>query len=212
MTPATPARLTVTARSNSSLDVAWSGTGTDTTQYLVERSLDGSTFSVLVTVANTQTLHLDTGLSTGTRYYYRVRGYNGTLYGSYSYIASAITANDPVADLAAHLAADDPHPQYLLLSDALAMFVRHQHTHLATLGLAASVVPLAQVTLSVPLATLTGAGSVAALTVVPGAVTVALNTLTLAGDAVDLTVQPGGVNVALTDVTLAGSVEALTVV
>jgi titin len=72
VTPATPGSFTATSVSASRIDLAWADVDGES-GFVIERSLNGTTWSALTTVAADQTTYSDTGLAAGTRYYYRVR-------------------------------------------------------------------------------------------------------------------------------------------
>ena len=91
--------LTVTSTSTSQLSLSWSAVG-GATGYKVERSTSsGSGFSQIVAPLGTS--HNDTGLNQGTRYYYRVRAFNGNGDGAYSSVANNFTRPGQVTGLSA---------------------------------------------------------------------------------------------------------------
>lgn len=86
--PYEPTNLTVTAFTSSQIDLSWTDNSSDETNFLVERSLDGSTgwTAIGILPANT-TSTSNMGLSACTTYYFRVR----VPHSMYSNIASAKT-------------------------------------------------------------------------------------------------------------------------
>lgn len=87
--PTAPTLLIATAVSAHQIDLTWTaGTGQD--GYIVERSLDGATGWTAVGSSAT-TAFSDKGLLSGTTYYYRVYGYNGSGISGYSNVANATT-------------------------------------------------------------------------------------------------------------------------
>ncbi|MFP5389953.1 MAG: fibronectin type III domain-containing protein [Gammaproteobacteria bacterium] len=90
--PAAPSLLTATAASSSQVNLSWSDNAADETGVQVERSLDGSNFTLLATVPVNVTAYQDTGLAPATRYVYRVRAVNGAGNSAYSATVSATTA------------------------------------------------------------------------------------------------------------------------
>ncbi len=91
--------LTVTSTSTSQLSLSWNAVG-GANGYKVERSLSsGSGFSQIVAPLGTS--HNDTGLNQGTRYYYRVRAFNGNGDGAYSSVANNFTRPGQVTGLSA---------------------------------------------------------------------------------------------------------------
>lgn len=87
--PTAPTLLIATAVSAHEIDLSWTG-GTGQDGYIVERSLDGVTGWTPVGSSAT-TAHADKGLLSGTTYYYRVYGYNGSGVSGYSNVANATT-------------------------------------------------------------------------------------------------------------------------
>jgi len=91
--PLAPSGLTATATGSSVIDLAWTDNSDDETGFKIERSLNGSTgWTQIGTAAADATSYSDTGLSSGTAYYYRVRAYN--TYGNSAYSASANDTTD----------------------------------------------------------------------------------------------------------------------
>jgi len=88
-TPAAPSDLTATAVSSSEIDLAWTDNSNDETSFEIERSPDGTNFSLLTAVGADTTSYQDTGLSAATTYWYQVSAVNGA--GS---SASSNTASD----------------------------------------------------------------------------------------------------------------------
>ena len=92
--PAAPSNLTATAASKSQINLAWTDNATNETGFKIERSTDGSNFTQITTVGANVTSYQNTGLSRSTKYYYRVRAYNGSGDSAYSNTASATTPNN----------------------------------------------------------------------------------------------------------------------
>jgi hypothetical protein len=100
-----PSGLTATAGPAGVIDLSWAEIMYAETGFKIERSLNGTSFSEIATVgADVHTYH-DSGLNpgtAGTRFYYRVRAYYGTINGAYSNTANAIaddSAPSAVTDL-----------------------------------------------------------------------------------------------------------------
>lgn len=83
--------LTATAASASQINLSWTAPS-GAISYKVERSPNGSSSWTQITSAITATSYSNTGLSTGTTYYYRVRATNASGDGAYSGTASATTS------------------------------------------------------------------------------------------------------------------------
>ncbi|MBA3482733.1 MAG: fibronectin type III domain-containing protein, partial [Pirellulales bacterium] len=102
-TPAAPSSLTATALTGQ-ISMEWVNNATNATGNSIERKIGaGGTWAQLVTVAVDATSYVDTGLSDGTTYYYRVRAFNSAGDSAWSSEASATTPSIPNApsDLAA---------------------------------------------------------------------------------------------------------------
>src|SRR5262249_28030803 len=96
--PVTPTNLTATSASGTSIALAWADNSSDETGFVVQRTSAGSTkwAKVTTTAANTHTF-VNTGLTTGKTYNFRVYAINGRAKSGYSNVASATpTAQNPV--------------------------------------------------------------------------------------------------------------------
>lgn len=89
--PAAPTGLAATAVSSAQINLAWTDNATDETSYSVERSTNGTTFSVIATLGANATSYSNTGLAASTTYWYRVRAANSGGFSGYSNTASATT-------------------------------------------------------------------------------------------------------------------------
>lgn len=89
--PAAPSSLTATAVSTTEIDLAWTDNSTNETGFKIERSPDGSTWVQIATAAANATSYNNTGLTDGTKYYYRVRAYNQGGNSAYSNTANDVT-------------------------------------------------------------------------------------------------------------------------
>jgi CSLREA domain-containing protein len=89
-----PTNLTATAASYQAINLSWLDNASDETNYRVERSLNGTDWTEITTLAANAVAHSDSGLTCDTTYWYRVRAYRAadTLYSAYSNIVSATTA------------------------------------------------------------------------------------------------------------------------
>jgi len=66
--PATPSSLTATAASSSEIDLAWSESSTNVTQFKIERSTDNVNFTQITTITASVTAYKDIGLTASTTY------------------------------------------------------------------------------------------------------------------------------------------------
>jgi fibronectin type 3 domain-containing protein len=89
--PTAPSKLTATAVSVTQINLKWQDNSTNETGFAIERSLDGVSFSTLNTVGTNATAYADTGLTSNTKYYYRVRSNIGSVFSAYSNTTFATT-------------------------------------------------------------------------------------------------------------------------
>jgi hypothetical protein len=89
--PAPPGDLAAVAVSASEIDLSWTDRSADESEFLVERSLDGSTWSQAGIVGTNVTSYADKGLARLTTYHYRIRARNSFGDSSPSNVASATT-------------------------------------------------------------------------------------------------------------------------
>ncbi|NOT58604.1 MAG: fibronectin type III domain-containing protein, partial [Acidobacteria bacterium] len=89
--PAAPATLAATAASASQINLTWADGSNNETGFKVERSLNNSTWALVMTVGANVTAFSDTGLTASTLYYYRVRATNSGGDSASSNTASATT-------------------------------------------------------------------------------------------------------------------------
>lgn len=88
--PAAPSDLTATVASATAVDLAWTDNASNEEGFRIERSLtSGSGFSEIATVGANVNTYPDTGLTTGTTYYYRVCAFNASGDSDYSNEADA---------------------------------------------------------------------------------------------------------------------------
>ena len=89
-----PGGLNASALGSGSIGLAWSDNSADETGFRLERSLDGSNWSLRANLGANVTGYTDTGLASNTTYLYRVRAFNATETSGWSNVASATT--DPL--------------------------------------------------------------------------------------------------------------------
>ncbi|MFG6687368.1 LamG-like jellyroll fold domain-containing protein [Mariniflexile sp. HNIBRBA6329] len=82
---------------SSSLTVNWNDNSDNEDNFILERSIDGTSFTVLANLAAGITSYNDTGLTPNTKYYYRVKATNVSESSVYSAIASLTTPAIPSA-------------------------------------------------------------------------------------------------------------------
>jgi uncharacterized delta-60 repeat protein len=89
--PPVPANLTATAVSWNEIRLDWTHMSYFETGFYVERSLDGTNFSQITSVAADTVSFTDFALLPFTTYYYRIKAFNSVNETAYSNIASAVT-------------------------------------------------------------------------------------------------------------------------
>jgi len=98
--------LTTGAPAASSLAVNWSDNAANETNYVLERSTDGTNFTVIATLPANTTSYNETGLTSNTQYYYRVKAINATE--SSIYTANTSVTTPPVPSAPAQAANPTP--------------------------------------------------------------------------------------------------------
>ncbi|HTF19991.1 MAG TPA: kelch repeat-containing protein [Chryseolinea sp.] len=71
--PIAPSDAMATAYTETSIRLHWLDKSSDETDFIVERSTNGTTFTTLATLPAGTVTHTDNGLTTGQKYYYRIR-------------------------------------------------------------------------------------------------------------------------------------------
>ncbi|GAA4154726.1 hypothetical protein GCM10022217_12120 [Chryseobacterium ginsenosidimutans] len=89
--------VTAGATPSSSLTVNWSDNATNETNYVLERSPNGTAFSVIATLPANTTSYNEVGLTPNTQYYYRVKAMNATESSVYTSNTSITTPPIPAA-------------------------------------------------------------------------------------------------------------------
>jgi photosystem II stability/assembly factor-like uncharacterized protein len=90
---AVPSNFDAVSASATQIDLFWQNIVDARDGYKIERKTGaGGTYSEIATVGSALTSYQNTGLTPGTRYYYRIRSYNSILNSSYSTEDSAMTA------------------------------------------------------------------------------------------------------------------------
>lgn len=89
--PAAPTNLLATAVSGTQINLTWVDNATDETGFVVQRSLDGTTFTNAATLGVNIVSWNDAGRTSNTTYWYRVQAVNGTVVSAWSNVASDTT-------------------------------------------------------------------------------------------------------------------------
>jgi transcriptional regulator CtsR len=90
-----PSDLTATPVSSSQIDLTWQDNSDNEGGFKIEMKIGTGSYSQIATVGVGVTTYSNSGLSTGTTYYYRVRAYNTVGNSDYSNEASATTLPPP---------------------------------------------------------------------------------------------------------------------
>ncbi len=89
--PTAPASLVATAVSRTQINLTWTDNASNESGYQIERSNNGSSFSLIATTGPDVTAIASTGLSANRKYFFRVRAINVAGTSAYSNTASAKT-------------------------------------------------------------------------------------------------------------------------
>ncbi|MCC2668442.1 MAG: bpr, partial [Armatimonadetes bacterium] len=95
--PLAPAQLTAVARDGGRVQLNWADSSNDETSFLVERRTGSGEFTVIASLGQNVTQLLDTGLSAGQEYGYRVRAANAGGESDYSNTATVVFPAIPSA-------------------------------------------------------------------------------------------------------------------
>ena len=94
--PTSPSQLNAIAVSSSEIDLSWTDNSGNETGFNIERSPNGSdSWQEITTVSDNVTSYPDTGLTSGTAYFYRVAAYNTNGNSDFSNTANATTDEVP---------------------------------------------------------------------------------------------------------------------
>jgi hypothetical protein len=98
--PASPSLLSATSPDSSHTSLTWTDNSNNETGVLIERSIDGATFTQVGSVAANTTSYIDTGLAAATQYTYRVCATNSAGNSVYTNAVSVTTSASPVTPIA----------------------------------------------------------------------------------------------------------------
>ncbi len=87
--PAAPSNLSAQALAKLKIALTWNDNATDETGFVIERSLDGSSFAAIATVGSNTSSYTDSGLTARKVYYYQVIAIRDSVTSEPSNIASA---------------------------------------------------------------------------------------------------------------------------
>jgi len=106
-----PDNLEADARSNSRIDLTWDDNSSDATRFYIYRKTGSSgSYSQIASVRSNIEEYSDTGLKSGTKYYYKIRAYDGDDYSDYCDEEYATTTGNNPDELEA--------PGYLTATDS----------------------------------------------------------------------------------------------
>jgi hypothetical protein len=92
--PDAPSYLEAAAVSSSQINITWEDNSDNETGFRIERKIAGGAYSQIESVAKNITAFADTGLTSNTKYYYRIRAYNTMGVSKYS-SETSITTQPP---------------------------------------------------------------------------------------------------------------------
>ncbi|MFC7000019.1 fibronectin type III domain-containing protein [Rufibacter roseus] len=99
--PANPGTLAAVAVSHEQINLTWADNSVNETGFEIERSTDGTSFTLVTTTAANATSFSNTGLTPNTQYHYRVRAVGAPGPSGYTNVANATTTTGiPVAPTA----------------------------------------------------------------------------------------------------------------
>ncbi len=75
-TPNTPSGLTILGQTLSTVTLQWTDTSTTEQSFRIERSTDGTNFALLATTSQNSTQYIDSTVTQGQTYYYRIASVN----------------------------------------------------------------------------------------------------------------------------------------
>jgi predicted phage tail protein len=96
--PNAPARLTATTVNYEQINLSWEDVSGNETGFQIERSTNGTAFNKIADVAANVKTYQSKGLSSETKYYFRVRAVNAIGNSGYSNVADATTTKAPIPD------------------------------------------------------------------------------------------------------------------
>ena len=82
--PAAPTNLSGSAQTGGRINLSWTQNSSNEDGFIVERSSNGTSFTVIATTGPNATAYSVTGLASNTRYYFRVRAFNSLGSSAYS--------------------------------------------------------------------------------------------------------------------------------
>jgi FtsP/CotA-like multicopper oxidase with cupredoxin domain len=85
---AAPSNLTAAAQAGPQVNLTWRDNSNNETGFVIERSIDSASYTVVGTVAADTTSYVDTSVAAGNSYVYRVKAVNGDVSSPYSNIVS----------------------------------------------------------------------------------------------------------------------------
>jgi fibronectin type 3 domain-containing protein len=90
--PAAPSNLAATAVSSSQVNLTWTNNASNATGIAIQRSTDGVNYTAIASLGGSVSSYSDTGLTAGTKYYYRAQASNTAGSSAFSNVATATTA------------------------------------------------------------------------------------------------------------------------
>jgi hypothetical protein len=94
--PAAPAALKALPTSATAIKLSWTDKASNESGFKIERGTDGTTFKQLNVIGPNETIYRSGKLTTGRKYYFRVRAFNDAGNSAYSNVAKG-TPKSPVS-------------------------------------------------------------------------------------------------------------------
>lgn len=115
--PASPSELQATALSSTQIRLSWTDNSPNESTFIIERRIDGGSFAWAAEVSANTCSYINTGLSPGTAYYFRIKARNSAGDSAYSAIAWVTTPVPSSAQIIADHTVVDRYnaiPQYYI--------------------------------------------------------------------------------------------------
>lgn len=91
ITPVVPEELTATTISASEINLTWTDKSNNETGFIIERKTEGDAYALIASLDANESTYTDSGLMAFTKYYYRIKAFNGFGDSSYTDEVNATT-------------------------------------------------------------------------------------------------------------------------
>jgi fibronectin type 3 domain-containing protein len=96
--PSAATNVAVVGSTTSSISLAWNDTASNESGYRVYRSTDGGTYSLIASLAANSKAYTDSGLASGTQYYYKIGDWNAVGETFAAPVVGSTASNTPSSD------------------------------------------------------------------------------------------------------------------